>query len=151
MPGNCRTVRVNPFLMRTGKFSVMIGALLYVFGSRERHSNLTEEMHIPLRPLPRKTVFVVDVSIRWAIDRNWQAPPPPPTPPPPASSPPKPSTHPATHHKEKKRKEKKRRRRRKKEAPQRSKRLFCLKNIFFAWKFFICEQVLQIYNSKQRG
>ena len=32
--------------------SVMTGALLYSFGRRERHSELTEEMQIPLRPIP---------------------------------------------------------------------------------------------------
>ena len=44
----------NSFLTITGKFSVMRGTLLYVFGSCERHSELTEEMHIPLRPLPKE-------------------------------------------------------------------------------------------------
>ena len=57
----------------------MIGALLYVFGSYESHSKLTEEMHIPLRPLSKegclrqqKTLFVVDVSIIWATGIKWQ-------------------------------------------------------------------------------
>ena len=30
------------------KFPVRIGTVLYVFGSCERHSELTEEMYIPL-------------------------------------------------------------------------------------------------------
>ena len=48
----------------TGKFPVMTGTLLYVFDPRERHSELTEEMHIPLRPIPKgHTPFVVDVSV----------------------------------------------------------------------------------------
>ena len=34
-----------------GKFSVMIGTLLYNFGSCGRHSKHTDQMHIPLRPL----------------------------------------------------------------------------------------------------
>ena len=32
----------------------MIGSLLYVFGSCERHSELKQEMHIPLRPIPKE-------------------------------------------------------------------------------------------------
>ena len=36
------------------KISVMIGSLLCVFGSCERHSKLTEEMYIPLRPIPKE-------------------------------------------------------------------------------------------------
>ena len=50
----------------------MIGTLLYVSGSCERHSELTEEMYIHLRPIPRKTLFVVDVCINWAINRDRQ-------------------------------------------------------------------------------
>ena len=41
-------------LMITVKFSVMIGTLPYVFGSCERLSKLTEEMYIPLRPIPKE-------------------------------------------------------------------------------------------------
>ena len=36
------------------KITVMIGTVLYVFGSCERHSNLTEEMYVPLRPISKK-------------------------------------------------------------------------------------------------
>ena len=36
------------------KFSVITGTLLKVFGSCERHSELTEEMYIPLRPIPKE-------------------------------------------------------------------------------------------------
>ena len=43
----------NSFLMITGKFSVMMGALLYVLGLCECHSKLTDKMHIPLRPIPK--------------------------------------------------------------------------------------------------
>ena len=44
----------NAFLTITGKFPVTIGTLLYVFGSCERHSKLTEQMHVPLRPIPKE-------------------------------------------------------------------------------------------------
>ena len=43
----------NPFLTVTGQFPVMIGTLLYVTGSRECHSELTEETHIPVGPIPK--------------------------------------------------------------------------------------------------
>ena len=36
------------------KISVMIGTLLYIFGSCERHSKL-KEMHIPLRLIPKSS------------------------------------------------------------------------------------------------
>ena len=45
-------------LTKTGKLLVIIGTVLCVFGSYERRSKLTEEMHVPLRPIP-KTLFVV--------------------------------------------------------------------------------------------
>ena len=44
----------------TGKFSVMIETLLYVLGSCERHPELTEEMHIPLRPIPQEDFLGYD-------------------------------------------------------------------------------------------
>ena len=50
----------------------MIGTLPYVFGALESHSKFTEEMHTTLRPMPKMTVFVVDVSIDWTVGRNWQ-------------------------------------------------------------------------------
>ena len=50
---NNTQVIFNSFLTMTGKFSVMIGTLLYVFDSHECHSKLVEEMHIPLRPIPK--------------------------------------------------------------------------------------------------
>ena len=53
------------------KISVTTGTLLYVFGSYERHSELTEEMSMPLRSIP-KTLSVVDVSFNWATIRKWQ-------------------------------------------------------------------------------
>ena len=49
----------------------MIETLLYVVGSHERHSEFTEEMYIPLRPIPRED-FIVDVPIHWSSNRNWQ-------------------------------------------------------------------------------
>ena len=48
----------NSFLTKTGKLPVMIGTLLYVFGSCERHSELTEEMCIPLRPIPKENTLL---------------------------------------------------------------------------------------------
>ena len=50
----------------------MIGTVLYVFGSRERHSKLTEEMYTPLRPIPKEDLFAVDAAISWATNRHWQ-------------------------------------------------------------------------------
>ena len=41
----------NSFLTINGKPSVMTGTLLCVFGSCERHSEITEKMYIPLRPI----------------------------------------------------------------------------------------------------
>ena len=49
----------------------MIGTHSYVCGSRERHSELTEEMHIPLRPIPKEDTRPILVSIHWATDGNW--------------------------------------------------------------------------------
>ena len=43
----------------------MVGILLYVFGSCERHPELTEEMHIPFKTAAKERLFVVDVSINW--------------------------------------------------------------------------------------
>ena len=48
-----RFVYFNPFLTITGKFLAAIGTLLYVSGWRECHSKLTEEMHIPLKPIQK--------------------------------------------------------------------------------------------------
>ena len=62
---------IKSFPTVTGKFSVMKVTRLYVFGSCERHSKLTEEMHIPLRPTP-KTLFVVDASTNRLTNRNCQ-------------------------------------------------------------------------------
>ena len=47
----------------------MIGTLLYVFGSCERHSELTEEMYIPLRPIQKE-----DSLRRWRFYKlaKWQ-------------------------------------------------------------------------------
>ena len=56
-----KVLRVNSFLTKAGNFSVMTGTLLYVFGSCERRSELTEEMLILLRPIPKED-FVVKVS-----------------------------------------------------------------------------------------
>ena len=62
---------IKSFPTATGKFSVMKVTRLYVFGSCERHSKLTEEIHIPLRPTP-KTLFVVDASTNRLTNRNCQ-------------------------------------------------------------------------------
>ena len=50
----CRNI--NSFLAITGKVSVIVIILnlLCVFGSRERHSECTEELSIPLRPIPKE-------------------------------------------------------------------------------------------------
>ena len=42
---------INSFLTPTGTFSVVIGTLVYVFGSCERHYEPTKEMRIALRPI----------------------------------------------------------------------------------------------------
>ena len=41
----------NPFLTITGKFSVRLRTRLYGFGPCERHSELIDDMYIPLRPM----------------------------------------------------------------------------------------------------
>ena len=63
---------LNSFLTITRKFSVMTGTLLYVFGPREHHSELTEEITSLSGRYQRKTLFVVGVSINWVTKRNWQ-------------------------------------------------------------------------------
>ena len=45
---------LNSFLPSTGIFPVVTGTLLCVSGSCERHSKLTKELHIPLRPIPKE-------------------------------------------------------------------------------------------------
>ena len=47
----------------------MIGTLLYAFDSCERHSELTEEMHTPVRPISTE-----DTIRRWRFYKlgNWQ-------------------------------------------------------------------------------
>ena len=50
---------LNTFLTITGTFLVTTGTLLYVVGSYERHSKLTEEMHIPLRPILKEDTLCV--------------------------------------------------------------------------------------------
>ena len=45
---------LNSVLTTSRKSAVMIATLLYVFGSRERRSKHTEEMYIPLRPIPKE-------------------------------------------------------------------------------------------------
>ena len=47
----------------------MVGTLLYVAGSCERHSKFIKEMYIPFRPIPKEDV---DFSINWTTNRNWQ-------------------------------------------------------------------------------
>ena len=55
--GASRVPVLNSFLMVTGKFSIVIRILLHVFGSRERHSEPTKEMCIPLRPIPKEDTW----------------------------------------------------------------------------------------------
>ena len=52
----------DPFLTVTGKFSK--GTLPYVFRSCQRHSELTDEKHIPLRPTPKR-----DTLRHWRYNR----------------------------------------------------------------------------------
>ena len=54
------------------KFSVMIGTPRYVVGSCERHSELTEDNGNPFETDTKGRLFVVDVSITLATNRNWQ-------------------------------------------------------------------------------
>ena len=53
-PEVLKSISFNSFLTITGKIPVMTGTPLYVSSSRERHSKLTEEMRIPLRPIPKE-------------------------------------------------------------------------------------------------
>ena len=55
-PGLQSTV-FNSFLAITRKFSVMIGTLLYVSGSYERHSKPTTEIYILLRPIAKRDIL----------------------------------------------------------------------------------------------
>ena len=45
-------------------------ALLYDFGSCERHSELTEEMHIPVRALPEDSLRSWGFY-EWTTDKHW--------------------------------------------------------------------------------
>ena len=68
----------NSFLMITRKFSDMTGTLLYVFGSHERHFEFTNEMYIPLRPIPMEDTlhhclfYKVGNSQIFADQSTWQ-------------------------------------------------------------------------------
>ena len=66
----CSLLR-NSILTVTGKIMDMLGSLLYIFGSSERHCKSSKETYIPLRPNQIDTLFVV-VCINWATNRNWQ-------------------------------------------------------------------------------
>ena len=46
---------INSFLTVTGKFSEMIGTLPYIDGPCRRHSQITKEMHSPLRLIPKES------------------------------------------------------------------------------------------------
>ena len=50
---------LNSCWMITRKFSVLMATLLYIVGSCARHSQLTEEMSILLRPTPREDSLVL--------------------------------------------------------------------------------------------
>ena len=54
----------------TGKLSVMIAILLYVFGSCQCHSKFTI-LH-PFEAGTKRRLFDLDVSIKWAASGNWQ-------------------------------------------------------------------------------
>ena len=61
----------NSFWTVTGKFSVMIGNLLYVFGSCECHYKPTKKKCTSLwHWYQMETLFVV-VCVNWATNRNW--------------------------------------------------------------------------------
>ena len=51
---------------------VMVGTLLFAFGSCEFHSKFVKEMHIPLIPIQRKTLFATEFCINWATNKMWQ-------------------------------------------------------------------------------
>ena len=51
---------LDSFLTIVGKFSLIIGTVLYAFGSCERHFKLTEEMYSPLSSIPK-----ADALRRW--------------------------------------------------------------------------------------
>ena len=55
------------------KISVITRTLLCVFASCERHSELTEQVYISLRPIPREYFSSVDMSINWPSIRNGQS------------------------------------------------------------------------------
>ena len=50
LPAPC----LDSFQATTGNFSVMVGTLLYLLDPCGRHSKLTEELYIPLRPIPKE-------------------------------------------------------------------------------------------------
>ena len=45
---------LNSFLRATGKFSDMTATLPYIAGPCRLHPNLTKDMHIPLRSIPKE-------------------------------------------------------------------------------------------------
>ena len=49
----------------------MLGTLFYVSGSCERHSELTEEMYIPLRPIPKEDFSSLTFLSTGKVT-NWQ-------------------------------------------------------------------------------
>ena len=61
---------LDSFLAVTGRFSVMIGTLFFVFGSFKPHSHPTKEMYIYLRPIPNRDTRCLFL---WAgqLHRNW--------------------------------------------------------------------------------
>ena len=61
----------NLFLAVTRKFSVLMGTLLYLVGSCERHSEPTKEIAHPFEADTDGRYSLV-VCINWATNRNWQ-------------------------------------------------------------------------------
>ena len=52
---SCNTSKgIHSFVKITGKLSVRVGALLQVFGSRERHTKFIKVVSIPMRPIPKE-------------------------------------------------------------------------------------------------
>ena len=41
-----------------GRYSIMTGTHLYVLGSGQRHSELTEEMYVPFRPITEEDILL---------------------------------------------------------------------------------------------
>ena len=58
----------------TGKFSFIIGCLLYVFGSCKRHSKPKKEMYIPLRLCKRHSKPTKEMYIALRLCKRHSKP-----------------------------------------------------------------------------